>query len=296
LDQPTQDPAQESKLELKKAYETLGLPEDSTREQVENRYFILMKRARSAQTRAGTESNGDSNSPNELTEVTRAYNLVLGIESEKTGTIEKQTKFAHFMYYYKFHLIASILVLLVAGFMIKDGIDKRNAAAKLPPSNLSVAVFGDFYNADVDLLQQNMLKLVPDWKRINTTLTYVPPEIKSQQDMAMQQKSVLTLITEKSELYILDGKNFASLATQGALVKLSDLQAAIPFQIPADKLRSAQAEGDTSAQPYGIDITDNPIFQGIETDGARLIVAVRADQAKWPDTIKLLEPLIRTTP
>lgn len=280
--------------DLKKAYEILGLPEDATREQVENRYFILMKRARSVQNRP--DAIESTNTALDLAEVNRAYNLVLGIESEKTGTIEKQSKYAHFMYYYKFHLIFGILIILFAGYMIKENIDKRIAEAKLPPKELSVSVFGNFYFADVNLLQQNMLKLIPEWKRIDTTLTFVPTEIKSEQDMAMQQKSMLNLMTEHPEIYILDAKNFGMLATQGAFKRLDKLEGWAALQVPPDKLRNAKAEEDTEALPYGIDITDNPVFQGIEMTGERQIIAVRFSDENWNNTYKMLEKLIQTTP
>ncbi len=280
--------------DLKKAYEILGLPEDATREQVENRYFILMKRARAEQNR--TAENATDNSVLDLAEVNRAYNLVLGIESQKTSTVEKPTKLAHFFHYYKLHVIAGIIIVLVAGYMIKEGIDKRRAAANLPPENLSVSVFGNFYFADVDLLEKNMLQLIPEWKRIATTLVFVPTEIKSQQDMAMQQKSVLMLMTERSELYITDAKNFASLTAQGAFLRLEELDGWASLNVPQDKLLMARTEDDTEQHPYGIDITGNPVFKGVEMSGERQIAAVRATEEKWSDTRKLLDKLLQTTP
>jgi hypothetical protein len=284
-----------SELEdLKKAYDVLGLPEDATREQVENRYFILMKRARSGQSL--TQANGSESPAPDLTEINRAYNLVLGVETEKISTIKKQTKLAHFFYYYRIHVIVGIIVILVAGYMIKDGIDKRRAAASLPPANLSVSIFGNFYFADVDLLQKNMLKLVPEWKRIDTTLVFVPPEVKSPQDMAMQQKSVLVFMTEHSELYITDEKNFKSLAAQGAFIRLDEFEGSESLNVPPDKLLTARADGETGDHPYGIDVTGNPVFKGIELSGEREIIAIRATKEKWPDTRKLLEKLVQTTP
>jgi hypothetical protein len=284
-----------SELEdLKKAYDVLGLPEDATREQVENRYFILMKRARSGQSL--TQANGSESPAPDLTEINRAYNLVLGVETEKISTIKKQTKLAHFFYYYRIHVIVGIIVILVAGYMIKDGIDKRRAAASLPPANLSVSIFGNFYFADVDLLQKNMLKLVPEWKRIDTTLVFVPPEVKSPQDMAMQQKSVLVFMTERSELYITDEKNFKSLAAQGAFIRLDEFEGSESLNVPPDKLLTARADGETGDHPYGIDVTGNPVFKGIELSGEREIIAIRATKEKWPDTRKLLVKLVQTTP
>jgi hypothetical protein len=280
--------------DLKKAYEILGLPDDATREQVENRYFILMKRTRSGHSR--TEANDGESPAQDLTEINRAYNLILGIETEKIGTVEKQTKLAHFFYYYKLHVIVGIIIVLIAGYMIKDGIDKRRAAANIPPANLSVSVFGNFYFADVDILEKNMLQLLPEWKRIATTLTFVPTEIKSQQDMAMQQKSVLMLMTERSELYITDEKNFKSLSAQGAFIRLDEFEGSKSLNVPPSKLRYARADEDTEDHPYGIDVTGNPVFNGIEMSGEREIIAIRATKEKWPDTRKLLEKLVQTTP
>ncbi|QJD84413.1 hypothetical protein [Cohnella herbarum] len=284
-----------SELEdLKKAYEILGLPEDATREQVENRYFILLKRARSEKSRS--DAGDEDNQALDLTEINRAYNLVLGIESEKTGTMEKQTKTAHFFYYYKFHVIIGIIVVLIAGYMIKEGIDKRREAANTPPANLSLSVFGNYYFVDTEMLEQNMLKLIPEWKRIETKLVYVPTEIKSQQDMAMQQKSVLMLMTEMTELYITDQKNFESLAFQGAFVNLDDFMAKTGMSIPQDKIRKAASEEDPAEQPYGIDISGSPIFSGIELNGERPIIAIRAKEDKWADSRLLLEKIIQSAP
>ncbi|MFC4307050.1 hypothetical protein [Cohnella boryungensis] len=277
--------------ELKKAYALLGLTEDATREQVENRYYILMKRARAEKSRS--EAGEDDGEPLDLTEINQAYNLVLGIESEKSSTVEKPTKLGHFFYYYKFHVIIGIIVLLIAGYMVKEGIDKRREAANTPPANLSVSLFGNFYFADVDLLEQNMLKQIPEWQRIATTLVFNPPEIKSQQDMALQQKSVLMLMTEKDELYVMDAKNFESLASQGAFVKLEEFAAKTGLQLPQDKLLFARTEEDPADAAYGIDITGSLVFRGIETSGERLIVSIRASEDKWADSRLLLDKLIR---
>jgi len=278
--------------ELKKAYELLGLPEDATREQVENRYFILLKRARSGNAREGDNEDG----PLDLTEINRAYNLVIGIESEKTSTMEKQSKVGHFFYYYKVHVIVGLLVVLFAGYMIKEGIDKRREAANTPPANLSVSVFGNFYMADMDLLQENMLKLMPEWQRVKTTLVYNPPEIQSQQDMALQQKSMLMLMTEKDEIYVTDEKNFASLAAQGAFIDLEQFSAATGLKLPEDKLREARTEDDASDVVYGIDVTGNPVFSGIEMSGEKQIIGLRAEEEKWNDTRLLLEKILQSAP
>jgi hypothetical protein len=278
--------------QMKKAYELLGLPEDATREQVENRYFILLKRARAEKTRS--EAGEDDGETLKLAEINQAYNLIIGIESEKSVTVEKQTKVGHFFYYYKVHVIIGLLIVLVGGYMIKEGIDKRREAANTPPANLSVSVFGNFYFADAELLEQNMLKYVPEWQRIKTSLVYNPPEIQSQQDMALQQKSVLMLITEKDEVYVTDEKNFESLAMQGLFVKLDEFAAKTGLKIPDNLIRQSRTEDDTSDYAYGIDLTGHRVFDGIEMTQERQIIGIRAPEERWDDVATLLGKLLQT--
>lgn len=278
--------------ELKKAYEILGLPETASREQVENRYFLLLKKARNQQNRSNPNDDGES--AIDLEEINRAYKLIIGVETEKAGTVEKQGKVAHFFYYYKFHVIAAILLIVVVGFFTKQTIDKKNEEANLPPANLSVTLFGNFYAADAVLLEKNLLSLVPEWKRIKTTVSYVPREIKSQQDMALQQKSVLNLMTEHSDLYILDESSFTSLVNQHVFQKLDTLEGWSSIQASPDRIRTVRTDEDTAAQPYGIDITGSPAFKGVEMNGERQILAVRSSNEKWAETRKLLEKLLQS--
>lgn len=279
--------------ELKKAYETLGLPTDATREQVENRYFILMKRERSQHRRATEGDGGEPQAPPDLSEYTKAYRLILGLESEKASTAPKQGKVGHFFYYYKIHLIVGILILLIAGYTVKESIDKRNEEKRLGPIDLSVSVMGNFYFADADLLQERMLALVPDWNRIKTTVTYIPTEIRSEQDMALQQKGILTIMTEKDEIYFLDQKNFDSLAKQEAFKKLDDLPGWSSLQVPQDRLVSSSTEDDPQQFAYGVDVTDNPLFKDVEMNGERVIMAIRAEEEEWPKTMELASRILK---
>lgn len=281
--------------ELKKAYETLGLSTDATREQVENRYFILMKRERSQHHRNGEEENGDHRKI-DLGEYSRAYKLILGIELEKAGTEPKQSKLSHFFYYYKIHLIVSVVILLIVGFTVKESIDKRNEERRLGPIDLSVEMMGNFFLADMDLLKQNLMKLMPNWNRIETLLTYVPNAIKTQQDIAYQQKSILTLISDEDDLYLVDDKNFVYLAKQGALRKFTDLPGFSALNVPEDRLRFAQTEDDPSSAAYGIDLSGNPIFNGIELTGERVILGVRAEDEQLPKTMELLTQILKVQP
>jgi hypothetical protein len=282
--------------ELKKAYEALGLPIDATREQVEHRYFILLKRDRSQHQRNSEGDADGGHTARDLGEINQAYRLILGLESEKASTEPKQGKLNHFFYYYKIHLIIVVVILLIVGYTVKTSIDKRNEEARLGPIDLSVSVMGNFYSADMDVLQQNLIKLMPAWNRIKATLTYVPTEIKSQQDIAQQQKRVLMLMTEHDQIYFLDEKNFDDLVRQGAFHKLEELPGFANLEVPASRLRLGQTVKDPQSRAYGIDVTDNPIFTGIEMDNEHVIMAVRAEEKDLPKTMELVTQIVKTAP
>ncbi len=277
--------------ELKKAYETLGLPTDATREQVENRYFILMKKQRTQHQRADDE-DGDSQKI-DLAEYSKAYKLILGIESEKASTQPKQSKLGHFFYYYKIHLIVSIVILLIVGYSVKEAVDKRNEERRLGPIDLSIGMMGNFYFADMQLLKGNLMNLVPEWNRIEPKLSYIPTEFRSEQDFAYQQKSVLNIISDHDEIYFVDKRNFDMLVMQGAFRKLEELPGFSALNVPEQRLRYSQTEEDPNEAAYGIDITGNPIFNGIELTGEDVILGIRAEDERLPKTFELLTQILK---
>jgi hypothetical protein len=267
--------------DLKQAYETLGLQEDASREQVEQRYYLLLKKARSKQ------SN--------LDEINTAYKRIIGYESEKASPAVKQGKADYFFYYYKWHVLGAVILILVILFTAKGMIDRRNEEAAKPPLDLAVTVFGDFFTTETGnpKLSQHLLSLVPEWKRIDVGVTYVPTEMRSQQDMALQQKAMLTIMTEKMDLMILDERNFDMLAKQGGFVPLDTLPFWSELQRSPDRIRSALAQEERNARPYGVDITDHPVFQDVQLGqpSARKILALRLEPAHPDNARKMMELL-----
>lgn len=267
--------------ELKQAYAVLELPEDATREQVEQRYYLLLKKARAKSV--------------DLAEINRAYNLIVDHETEKASPQEKQSKASYFFYYYKFHVIAAIVILLVATFSIKGCIDRKNEEARKPPLDMTVTVFGNFYSADnTDAqLSSNLLALMPDWQRIDVTVAYIPRDLTNPQDIALQQKGMLIMATEKMDLMILDRHNFDMFSKQGAFVPLDSLDIWPELQGLSDRLLDSQTEDDPASRPYGIDITDNPVFKGtsVEMTKEGMILAMRVNPPHLDKSLQLMKSL-----
>lgn len=267
--------------ELKQAYAVLDLPEDATREQVERRYLLILKRAK---------ANGL-----DLSEYNRAYNLIIGHETEKASPMEKQTKTSYFFYYYKWHVIIAALVIIIAAVSIKGAIDRRNEEARKPPLDMSVMVFGNFFSVDgLDpKLSENLLALMPDWQRIDAGITYVPADMTSPQDAALLQKGMLVMITEKMDLMILDEFNFETYSSQHAFVPLETLEI-WPELEAGGRLVMGQTEEDVTPRAYGIDITGHPVFADTNTGASyreKKIVALRTNAPHLDKALALLKRL-----
>ncbi|MBW7474586.1 J domain-containing protein [Paenibacillus oenotherae] len=264
---------------LKQAYERMGLPENASKEEVEQRFSILARQARSRKQR---QSSSDPESAEDsFAEISSAYRLILGLDDQRTvdqfteKEYGKYKKFAgaaektdHFFHYYKFHLLGGILViaLLIYGIQIYLNYQaEQERLANLPPIDLSVMFIGDFGNQESDELEiaeNALLAQFPEWKRTAVMITYLPTLPEGQTDFVLQQKAVITLMTEKPDAFIMDRSAFAWLSSQGVLRNL-DAEAAGLFQphLPPDSAMKAKAAEDTAEHIYGIDLSSSPLAQ-----------------------------------
>lgn len=263
---------------LKQAYEQLGLPENASREEVEKRYSILARQARTRKQRQGSsapESNDDA-----FAAVTEAYRLILDLDNQQAveqfnekeygkykkyaGTVEKTD---HFFRYYKFHLLGGILavVLIIVGIQtFLNYKAEQERLANLPPVDLSVLFIGDFIQKgsdDLEVLGAALLAQFPEWKRTSVNMTFLPSQSQFE-DYALQQKAVLTLMTEKPDAFIMDRKTFAWLSSQSLLRNLdAEVESLFKSHLPPDAAIKAKTPEDTAEHVYGIDLTSSPAVQ-----------------------------------
>ncbi|BBH18704.1 hypothetical protein Back11_00490 [Paenibacillus baekrokdamisoli] len=300
--------------DLKKAYELLGLQENADKEEVEKRYFILIRRTRSIKQREEAEGQEELAAPN-IEEINRAYKLILAHNDEITkeafnenayGKYKKMAgsaeKVDHFFSYYKFHLLGSIALILILIFGIKAYVDNRHEQAelaKLPPADVTVAFFGEYGNKsgsypsseDIKPMETALLSQFPEWKRVIAFITYVPSEMKSQQDSALIQKSMLDLMTNKTDMYIMDRVNFLKLAQDGALAPL-DNKLDTAFKDKA--VKAVNKDASNSEHIYGYDVSNSSLIKGLPILGKEYIAGIRFDAKKPDDATHFIEKYLNT--
>ncbi|SEN74526.1 hypothetical protein [Paenibacillus sp. OV219] len=281
--------------DLKQAYELLGLTEGASREEVEKRYFILLRRDRSNKQREGDEQDDFPS----LEEINRAYRLIVGHEDEKT--MEKYNeasygkyksmgptfqKIDHFVSYYKFHVLGviAVIAILIYGIHAYDVHRKEKAElAKLPPVNVSVSFFGEYFNVDGTFQNSDMKPFetkftsqFPQWKRVVTYFTFVPQEMTSQQDSALMQKSIIDLMMNKADVYILDKPNFIKLAQDGSLLPLDgDAASKMSFSYKPESAFKTVTQDDPTLHVYGVDIGGSSLLKDLPVIGKEYIAAIR---------------------
>lgn len=285
--------------DLKQAYAALGLPETANKDELEQRYFLLTRRARSQKMRESSDIP-----PDELVDidaVTEAYRFIRDYEERQAkaeyeekhygkykGMADKAKKWDHFFHYYKIHLIVGIIVLIAIGFGIKSFADhqaEKERLAKLPPPDLTIMFYGNYYyqgsfSADSEQMGNQALLQFPEWKRIISKLTFVPADVKSEQDMALVQKSVVALIGDKSDLFVMDKVNFAKLVSEGYFAPLDTLSGdAAALASSASAVKTGTTD-DPTEHAYGVDLSGSQLAKDLDLEGSTEFIAAIPAKAK----------------
>ncbi|XEC94720.1 J domain-containing protein [Paenibacillus tarimensis] len=295
---------------LKQAYEILGLPENASKEDVEKRYMILMRQAR-VQERSEDVPEAERI---DFNAVNRAYKQILKYEDhqkleeltqEKYGKYKKYAGVAektdHFFHYYRYHLIIGLAVIVLIGFGIKGFLDnqaEKARLAQLPPPDVTVMLHGEFYmddgGQDYERLEEALLGEFPEWQRVIASITYVPTETRSEHDIASLQKSILNLMTEKRDVYLLDRSSFESLSKQGVLQPIDDaVQDQLAGIIPEGAALTSKTEEDTEEHIYGINVTDSPFLKRLPILHKEVIVGIRFDAVNRDNGILLIKRMLQ---
>lgn len=290
--------------DLKQAYAALGLPETASKEELENRYYLLTRRARAQKMREPSD-----NSPEEAIDieaVTEAYRFIRDYEEEQAKAryeeehygkykkmAGKKQKWDHFIHYYKFHVLIGIVVVIAIVFGVKSYVDhqaEKERLAKLPPPNLRVMFYGNYFykgsfSVDTEEMGEQVRLQFPDWQRVISNLTYVPTDIKSSQDIAFMEKSMINLLDDKSDLFIMDKAGFERLAPNELFVPLDTLPGKGASLAASDRaVKSSLKDVPSSEKAYGIDLSGSQIAKDMDLQGSGEFIAAVGIKAAHPDS------------
>jgi hypothetical protein len=253
-------------MDLIKAYEIMELPENSSIEEVEKRFDILVRRMRGKKSETDLDdSETVINAYNTIKEFNRQvevdrYNQArFGTNVRKKDRSEKIEQFWIHHRWKVFASIAAIAIIAIVSNIVINNIKLAN----LPKPALNVMMYGDYYGVKDQDLEKAILEKFLDWKRVKTIINYLPGASSGITDSAYIQKSVILLATEHPDVYILDKATFKTMLDQHALANLDSWKSTLSTDHTADQLITGKQENDTEAHLYGVDISDDPIWKAI---------------------------------
>lgn len=284
--------------DLKKAYQQLGLPENASREEVEQAFDRVLRKSRS---RKGADA-ADSEYERSL----RAYKLITGYEDQRKLEQMSQERYAKwgkfagkaeqvddFFRIYRTHVIVGIIALVVLIFGINAFVDYRaeqKRIAALPPLDLSILFIGNFAANDPtneeEALEQAILKQFPEWNRVDLQITYVP----EQGEMVYRQKAMAIIATEKPDLYIIDRPTFDWISGGGGFKNLQEeSEGLLSALLPDHAALRAQAEEDPEPQVYAIDLTSSELADQLPLLKKDMIAAVGWNEERYDNVILFIK-------
>jgi hypothetical protein len=282
-------------LEQKKnAYEILGVNKDASKNEIERRYTILLKKHR-------LESSKNSEDK-EFDKITEAYNLLMGYSTEppverinkKPNPVLKklginEEKAANFLHYYKHHIVIGIIVLVVLITSVKS------CVTRVPP-DFNIAFIGNYLYTDTGPLREKILDNWQEIKEISIDGAMVSENPDSEIGYAMQMKAAVLFGGGDIDVFILDKYNFEKYAKQGAFISLDQLVEELGVDIEKNKeyiLKTEIEESDGKEHLYGIDVSDSKVFEDTGIKGDEKIAAIFVRSKRYDLAIKFLDMLLK---
>lgn len=130
-----------------------------------------------------------------------------------------------FLYYYKFHVIFSVflVLLILAGFQSYAYFQRLSQeAAAHPAPNLTVTLVGDFSDDKpeaAEILEQ-MKSRIPASLTFELRSISIPQEPKDDYEEALAQRGTLSLLSQHSDIYLVNSEHFSKLMQLGYVRKL----------------------------------------------------------------------------
>ncbi|GAF20482.1 MULTISPECIES: hypothetical protein [Shouchella] len=273
-------------MNLQEAYRCLDLSEDATDEEIEKQYMRWIRKQKADPSIS-------------LDDKTEAYTRIRN--HRDYGPINEndtmKDKASHFFYYYKIHTVAAVIlvgVLIMVGSTIYSNYQERQELAALPDANVEIMFYGSFLHPGLDeeaeeVVEETILALMPDWSRVDATLTYHSTDTENLLDVGAQQRSTVLLATERPDLYIFDEASFQTFVGSGMFEPLDEINDQVNEEVFASSHVYGVEEGESEEQLVGLKLDHHSLFDTIDiNDDVTQIAAIRKDAVNKENALQLI--------
>ena len=286
-------------LDKEKAYEILQLSPDATSDEISMRYRILTRKFRTIE----KDENGYT-----IEDVTKAYDLLMGItyKDDKEELRQKRlrenppliarilkkdpVKLENIFYYYRIHIIVSLVVVVFLFFMIRSCINQVKY-------DFCVVIFGEVYAEDeqkiVTFIQEQMTSS-------ETPSVFVMPSYDAdpQYQYATQMKLIAMAAAKEIDVLITNESIFKSHSKQGMFVSLDDIADTLGYSddrnIKGMDIIDESDEEEIEIEPdyiYGIKVSDSIFIKENGIHGEKLVAGIVWNTEKKDKAIEFMRLL-----
>lgn len=319
-------------MDKKEARKILGVTKETSKNDIERKYSILLKKQRMkekpvdmedavADTAKEPGTAGDPGAVQEphvereeysFEQVTQAYNVLMGYEVavkeeppskaapllKKAGIDEKKAR--NFFYYYKFHILAVIVAVIAVISIVRGCVNQPNP-------DFNIAFIGKIsYTDATEKLSKAIKAAVPEIKEPGFDGAYLADDDKSEQQYAMQMKATVLFAAGGMDLYILDKESYLRYAENGAFQNLDEIAPKLGADLEKNKDLIAEimdtdpttgkktpSKDSTGKHLYGIDITNSTALKEAGVIGKDFVAALFVRDAKQDKALKVLQFLMK---
>jgi hypothetical protein len=320
-------------MDKKEARKILGVTKETSINDIERRFSILLKKQRMAKAQPEDEEEHQENTPAGIDgasgdygtaeapvvkqeeysfeQVTQAYNVLMGYEValkeeapskaapflKKAGIDEKKAR--NFFYYYKFHMLVGIIVILILVFTVKGFINQEKP-------DFNTAFIGKISYSDViDQLKDAFKANVPEIKVPGFDGAFLSDDDQSEQQYAMTMKATVLFASGDVDLFITDKESYLRYAKNGAFISLDEIAPGLGVDMEKNKDNvigiedtDINGEAKVTAEPvvkhlYGVDITNSSVLKESGVLGDSFIVSIYVNSKNSDKALKVIQYLMK---
>ncbi len=306
-------------MDKKEARKILGVSKETSRNDIERKFSILLKKQRMVKEHPADEAeqasgevrdDGDKQEEYSFEQVTQAYNILMGYEvpvkeepSSKAAPLFKRAgidekKARNFFYYYKYHMLAVIVAVISIVLIIRGCVNRVD-------SDFTIAFIGEISYSETDKLRIAIKEKIPEITEPGFDGAFISENDRSEQQYAMVMKATVLFAAGEVDVFILDKASFEKYAKLGAFMSLDEIAPKLGVDMEKSKEYIVKVEDsndisseETANEPaeehlYGIDITKSMALKDSGIFGIEMIAALHVSGKQQDKAVKLLQFLLR---
>jgi hypothetical protein len=194
---------------------------------------------------------------------------------ENMSNMTTKEKMIYIWYYYKFHIVISIVaIILVASFVVQTITTKGTA--------FDVVLLGKYADTTkIDTIANKMTKDIINDNRKEMKIDFLTVSDDNQEyTQASMQKLTAMLAAKDIDVLILDKTSFETYAKQHMFLKLTSIPNYSKLNLNGHDAIKYKLDDDKQEETYGISLDNLPILKQISYDSTNKILCVTSNSER----------------